>query len=92
MRRTPSDEGANGASPLKRSPALQARITGKIKSTSKKAREKEWTDHVFKKCKDYRLIGELCNGSKHFGRKRSDRVRATHVAGYGSNLYAFCGR
>jgi hypothetical protein len=75
---------------LKRRPALQARIIGKnVRSMTKRAREREWTDHIFKKCKNCRLIGELCNGSKHFGRKRSAKVKATLQAGYGSPLMAY---
>jgi hypothetical protein len=68
---------------LERNPALQAEIMGASGS------EKKWNAHVNLCFPDFPLIRELCNSSKHFKRKTSDKVQATHRAGYGSPLFAY---
>jgi hypothetical protein len=68
---------------LENDPALQAEIMGASGSESK------WNEHVNQCFIDFPLIHELCNGSKHFERKASDKVQATHHAGYGSPLFAY---
>jgi len=68
---------------LEKDPALQAEIMGASGSESK------WNEHVVQCLPDFLLIHELCNGSKHFERKDSDKVQATHHAGYGSSLFAY---
>jgi hypothetical protein len=67
---------------LENDTALQAEIMGAYGS------ESNWKEHVNRCFPDFPLIRELCNGSKHFERKSSDKVEATHQAGWGSPLFA----
>jgi hypothetical protein len=68
---------------LENDAALQAAIMGApgIKAG--------WDKHVKDRFTDFRLIHELCNGSKHFEADLRDKVKATHTAGYGSPLFAY---
>ncbi len=68
---------------LEKDPALQAGIMGAAGSESK------WNEYVNREFLDFPLIRELCNGSKHFEREPTDKVEATHQAGYGSPLFAY---
>lgn len=54
------------------------------------ARQKsDWDNWVEKSFPDFPIIGDLCNGSKHFKQDRNSSVKATHQAGYGSPLFAY---
>lgn len=68
---------------LENTPALQIAIMGATGG------EPDWNAYVNQQFADFPLIRELCNGSKHFRRKASDKVQATHRAGYGSRLFAY---
>jgi hypothetical protein len=74
---------------LKKKPALQAQITGGNTKGAVGERESKWKEYVNKECQNFSLIQELCNGSKHFRPKASDKVEATHQTGYGSSLRAY---
>ena len=72
---------------LKKNPGLQAQITGRETKGAVAERECKWKEYVNRKCQNFSLIQELCNGSKHFERDSRDKVEATHQAGYGSPLF-----
>jgi len=74
---------------LEKDPALHAQIAGEKIAGKAKERKCKWNKYVNKECPNFSLIRELCNGSKHFERKASDKVQATHHAGYGSPLFAY---
>ena len=79
---------------LENDTALQTLITGQRAEGTPKQRECKWNKYVngaFKNgaFEDFRLIRELCNGSKHFEKKSRDRVQATLAAGWGSRLFAY---
>ena len=56
---------------LKNDPELRAAIIGATGS------EGDWIRYIDAAFTDFHLINELCNGSKHFAPKSSDRVKAT---------------
>src|SRR6266852_7369094 len=74
---------------LEKDPALQAQIAGEKIMGTPKERKFKWDEYVNDKCPNSSLVRQLCNGSKHFKRKSSDKVEATHQAGYGSPLFAY---
>lgn len=51
--------------------------------------KRDWNDWVEKTFPDFRIIGDLCSGSKHFKQDRNSNLKATHQAGYGSPLFAY---
>jgi hypothetical protein len=68
---------------LQNDPALQIAIIGAQGS------ERDWNIYTKAAFTDFHLIHELCNGSKHFEPKSSDKVKATLTAGYASPLFAY---
>jgi hypothetical protein len=68
---------------LENDPTLQAAIMGNA------GREENWIRHINAAFADFRLIKELCNGSKHFAPDPRDRVEDTLMAGRGSPLFAY---
>jgi hypothetical protein len=68
---------------LKNDRALRAAIMGAA------GNEKAWYRFLRSQFADFILIGELCNGSKHFEAKPGGQVQSTHTAGYGSPLFAY---
>ena len=51
--------------------------------------QRKWNEYINSEHTDFRLIRELCNGSKHFGPRDGDKVKATLTPGYGSPLSAY---
>ena len=68
---------------LKNDPALQATIMGNA------GLKQDWIRYINAAFTDFHLINELCNGSKHFEPKSSDKVKATLAAGFGGPLSAY---
>ncbi len=68
---------------LEKDPTLQAAIMGSG------GHEEDWNRHIKAAFADFRLIHELCNGSKHFEPGDRDQVKATQKAGYGGPLFAY---
>jgi hypothetical protein len=79
---------------LENDTALQTLITGERAEGTPEQRECKWNKYIngaFKNgaFEDFRLIRELCNGSKHFEPDPGDKVQATFTAGHGSPLAAY---
>jgi hypothetical protein len=66
---------------LERDPALQAAILGT------NAKEEDWDSWVNKQFSDFRIVRELCNGSKHF--EPGNVVQGTHRGGLDSKVPFF---
>ncbi|MGH7928374.1 MAG: hypothetical protein ACREQV_11320, partial [Candidatus Binatia bacterium] len=62
-------------------PALQRKITGK------NASESNWNQWINKSLNDFKLIRELCNGSKHFTLKKSGDIKKTLQGGWDTQAW-----